>query len=167
METTGNRKTISQKWTEVKSREENVRKVLSGEVTVADMSKEKFRELVSALERMYWARVLNCVDPTGKSDKEWTALSEVFRRINTDMLIAEGTSSVPDWLARLQSEHQEACARIIRLKTFLNSNPADISCAAQILLKKQLSVMEEYRDILYVRERLAHGEIALAKGDQV
>ena len=63
--------------------EEDIQKVLSAETTVSALTNVEFIELVKALERVYCARVMNCVDGTGKSDKEWIALSNIFKRIAT------------------------------------------------------------------------------------
>lgn len=64
-------------------KEEDIQKVLSGEVAVSSLTNAEFDELVKALVRVYFARVMNCVDGTGKSDKEWIALSSIFERIAT------------------------------------------------------------------------------------
>ena len=63
--------------------EEDISKVLSGETDVSTMGDAEFNELIKALRNVYFARVMNCVDPTGKSDKEWLALSSVFHRLST------------------------------------------------------------------------------------
>ena len=63
--------------------EEDIQKVLSAETPVSALTNIEFIELVKALERVYCARVMNCVDGTGKSDKEWIALSNIFKRIAT------------------------------------------------------------------------------------
>lgn len=77
------------------------------------------------------------------------------------------SSEAPDWLKRLDAEFDEVLERIKRLALFIDTHPApdDISCAAQILLKKQLEVMKEYKDILYVRLCLANAELSLEKDD--
>ena len=64
-------------------KEEDIQKVLSGEIAVSALTNAEFIELIKALERVYCARVMNCVDGTGKSDKEWIALSNIFKRIAT------------------------------------------------------------------------------------
>ena len=64
-------------------KEEDIQKVLSAETPVSELTTAEFIALVEALERVYCARVMNCVDGTGKSDKEWIALSNIFKRIAT------------------------------------------------------------------------------------
>lgn len=61
--------------------EETISKVLTGETDIAKMSRDDFVELLKCLGRMYFARVMNCVDGTGRYDKEWTALSSIFNRM--------------------------------------------------------------------------------------
>lgn len=61
--------------------EETISKVLTGETDIAKMSRDDFVELLKCLGRMYFARVMNCVDGTAKYDKEWTALSSIFNRV--------------------------------------------------------------------------------------
>lgn len=61
--------------------EETISKVLTGETDIAKMSHDDFVEMLKCLGRMYFSRVMNCVDGTGKSDKEWTALSCIFSRV--------------------------------------------------------------------------------------
>ena len=60
---------------------ETISKVLTGETDIAKMSHDDFVEMLKCLGRMYFSRVMNCVDGTGKSDKEWTALSCIFSRV--------------------------------------------------------------------------------------
>ena len=64
-------------------KEKDIQKVLSGEVAVSELTDAEFNELIGDLKCMYCARVMNCVDGTGKSDKEWIALSNIFKRIAT------------------------------------------------------------------------------------
>ena len=61
--------------------QETISKVLTGETDIAKMSHDDFVEMLKCLDRMYFSRVMNCVDGTGKSDKEWTALSFIFSRV--------------------------------------------------------------------------------------
>lgn len=61
--------------------ENEISKVLSGETDISKMSNDDFVELLRCLGRMYFTRVMNCVDGTGKYDKEWTALSSIFSRV--------------------------------------------------------------------------------------
>ena len=79
-------------------REEDISKVLSGEADVSAMSNAKFNELVKDLGRVYLARVLNCVDPSGKSDREWTALSCIFNRIATILVETSNNAKMRDAL---------------------------------------------------------------------
>lgn len=60
---------------------ETISKVLTGETDIAKMSHDDFVKMLKCLDRMYFSRVMNCVDGTGKFDKEWTALSCIFRRV--------------------------------------------------------------------------------------
>jgi len=48
---------------------------------VDGLNGEQFDALLDALARMYNARIMNCVDPTMKKDREWRTLSNVFRRV--------------------------------------------------------------------------------------
>ena len=64
-------------------KEEDIQKVLSGEVAVSELTDAEFNELIGDLKCVYCARVMNCVDGTGKSDKEWIALSNIFKRVTT------------------------------------------------------------------------------------
>jgi len=52
-----------------------------GKVNVFEMPDDKLRELADGLSRMYQARVFNCVDGTGKSDKEWLGLADLLKRL--------------------------------------------------------------------------------------
>lgn len=74
----------------------------------------------------------------------------------------------PEWMKRLDEEYQSLCDKITRLRTFLNDQSAlgKTCLATQIMLKKQLSVMEEYRDILEVRLTLAAWELVLNDSSQ-
>lgn len=71
----------------------------------------------------------------------------------------------PDWFQRLYKEWDELRERRNKLKAFLDTCEEEgiVSCAQHILLKKQLSVMDEYADILYVRLCLANDEFAIVK----
>ena len=55
--------------------------VLSGKVPIAKLSECDFYELLDGLKRMYFARVLNCVDASAKWDTEWFVLSDIFQRV--------------------------------------------------------------------------------------
>ena len=61
--------------------EETISKVLTGETDIAKMSHDDFVKMLKCLDRMYFSRVMNCVDGTGKFDKEWAALSCIFSRV--------------------------------------------------------------------------------------
>jgi len=52
-----------------------------GNVNVFEMPDDKLKELAGGLSSMYQARVFNCVDGTGKSDKEWLGLSDLLKRL--------------------------------------------------------------------------------------
>ena len=45
------------------------------------LSRDDFIELLDGLKRMYFARVWNCCDASGKMDHEWSALSDIFQRV--------------------------------------------------------------------------------------
>ena len=75
----------------------------------------------------------------------------------------EQVIAYPEWLDRLEDEHGGLCEKCSALKSFLSTHsaPGDISCAQEILLNKQLEVMEEYKRIVYVRLCLANAELAI------
>ena len=60
---------------------ETIRKILSGEVDIEKKDRDDFVEMLKYLSRMYFSRVISCVDGTGESDNEWTALSCIFSRV--------------------------------------------------------------------------------------
>ncbi len=47
---------------------------------IRELTNEEFLALLNALERMFFARVMNCCDATGRKDHEWSTLSDVFGR---------------------------------------------------------------------------------------
>ena len=63
-----------------KSLEELVLGVLHGERNVFQLTEDEFSSVLKALVRVFFARVWNCVDATGRKDKEWLALSDIFQR---------------------------------------------------------------------------------------
>lgn len=75
----------------------------------------------------------------------------------------EQAKAYPEWFERLVDEHGGLCEKCRALKSFLSTHsaPDDISCAQEILLNKQLEVMEEYKRIVYVRLCLANAEFAI------
>lgn len=66
---------------EDKEKQELIDNVLSGKVPVANLGQSDFYELLDGLKRMYFARVLNCVDASARWDAEWCVLSDIFQRI--------------------------------------------------------------------------------------
>lgn len=44
------------------------------------LSYDDFKGLLSGLSRVFVARCMNCVDPSGKKDKEWRHLSAIMSR---------------------------------------------------------------------------------------
>ena len=60
-------------------------KVLHAELSVQDLSDGQFVALLGGLNRVFNARIFNCVDATGKKDKEWNALAEVFSRAKNSL----------------------------------------------------------------------------------
>lgn len=63
-------------------KQELIGNVLSGKVPVAQLGESDFYELLDGLKRMYFARVLNCVDASARWDAEWCALSAIFERLS-------------------------------------------------------------------------------------
>ena len=59
--------------------------MVSGELEVQSLDKAHFLGLLDALARMFTARVFNCCDASGKKDKEWLTLSEVFVRVMKEL----------------------------------------------------------------------------------
>jgi len=62
-------------------KQELIDNVLSGKMAISKLSDCDFYELLDGLKRMYFARVLNCVDASARWDAEWCALSDIFQRI--------------------------------------------------------------------------------------
>ncbi len=60
-----------------------------GKLCVEGLTDGDFVGLLDALRRMFSARVWNCVDASGKWDREWLTLSAVFSRV-LNMLKVEG-----------------------------------------------------------------------------
>lgn len=58
-----------------------INKMVAGELYIKGLSDEDFYELLEGLKRMYFARVWNCCDASGKMDHEWCALSDIFQRV--------------------------------------------------------------------------------------
>lgn len=48
---------------------------------VSDLTDDQVIALVGGLDRLFNARVFNCVDASGKKDGEWLALSSLFGRV--------------------------------------------------------------------------------------
>lgn len=48
--------------------------------SVDRLSDGEFARLLACLWRAYGSRVFNCVDPTGRHDREWSRLAGVFFR---------------------------------------------------------------------------------------
>lgn len=74
-------------------------------------------------------------------------------------------TDAPEWFKRLCAEWDEVRERYAKLQSFLADSEAieKVSGAQLVLLNKQLKVMKEYSDILYVRVILANDEFAIAK----
>lgn len=60
-----------------------------GRLYVKGLTDGDFVGLLDALRRMFNARVWNCVDASGKWDKEWFALSAVFTRVLNMLKVEE------------------------------------------------------------------------------
>jgi hypothetical protein len=56
-------------------------KMVAGELCIKALSENEFYGLLSGLTRMYFARVWNCCDASGRMDHEWSALSDIFQRV--------------------------------------------------------------------------------------
>lgn len=64
-----------------KEKNELVDNVLSGKVRISELSESCFHDLLDGLKRMYFSRVMNCIDASAKWDQEWLVLSDIFQRI--------------------------------------------------------------------------------------
>ena len=64
--------------------------VIHGEKTAKSLGKEEFLGLLDGLRRMFFARVFNCVDDSGKWDTEWIALSGVCERAYKEIIEGNG-----------------------------------------------------------------------------
>ena len=60
--------------------QEELSKVMSGEKDVFQMSNGEFKDLLEGLSAMFFARIMNCIDPTGGKDREWGVLAAICRR---------------------------------------------------------------------------------------
>ena len=65
-------------------KQELIDNVLTGKIPIRELSENCFHELLDGLKRMYFARVMNCVDASAKWDQEWLVLSDIFQRICED-----------------------------------------------------------------------------------
>lgn len=74
-------------------------------------------------------------------------------------------TDAPEWFKRLCAEWDEVRERYNKLQFFIaeSEKTEKVSCAQLVLLNKQLKVMKEYSDILYVRMSLANDEFAIEK----
>ena len=74
-------------------------------------------------------------------------------------------TDAPEWFKRLHAEWDEVRERRNKLQSFLadSEKTEKVSCAQLVLLNKQLEVMKESSDILYVRMTLANDEFAIVK----
>lgn len=59
--------------------------VLERRKDVSDLSRDEFLDLLNGLQRMFFARVMNCVDASAKKDPEWMALSSVCERALSEL----------------------------------------------------------------------------------
>ena len=55
--------------------------MVAGELCIKALSENEFYGLLSGLTRMYFARVWNCCDASGRMDHEWSTLSDIFQRV--------------------------------------------------------------------------------------
>ena len=53
---------------------------------VSDLTDDQVIALVGGLDRLFTARVFNCVDASGKKDGEWLTLSALFDRVQHMLL---------------------------------------------------------------------------------
>ena len=58
-----------------------INKMVAGELCIQALSENEFYGLLSGLKRMYFARVWNCCDASGRMDHEWSTLSDIFQRV--------------------------------------------------------------------------------------
>ena len=58
-----------------------INKMVAGELCIKALSENEFYGLLSGLTRMYFARVWNCCDASGRMDYEWSSLSDIFQRV--------------------------------------------------------------------------------------
>ena len=65
-------------------KQELIDNVLTGKIPIRELSENCFHELLDGLKRMYFARVMNCVDASARWDQEWLVLSDIFQRICED-----------------------------------------------------------------------------------
>lgn len=59
--------------------------VLERRKYVPGLSRDEFLDLLDGLQRMFFARVMNCIDASAKKDPEWMALSSVCLRALTEL----------------------------------------------------------------------------------
>lgn len=106
--------------------EETISKVLTGETDIAKMSRDDFVELLKCLGRMYFSRVMNCVDGTAKYDKEWTALSSIFNRVaeSVDEKPSGNSAALREALQKAEESAAEIMERV-RHKDGLAFNTAN------------------------------------------
>ena len=58
-----------------------INKMVAGQLHIKELSENEFYGLLSGLTRMYFARVWNCCDASGRMDHEWSTLSAIFQRV--------------------------------------------------------------------------------------
>ena len=59
--------------------------IWSGTVSIDSLDRDTFKQLLQTLQQVFFVRVLNCIDGTGRYDKEWMALSGIFARVLKQM----------------------------------------------------------------------------------
>lgn len=62
-----------------------VARFLAHELEVEKIEKAELAELLEGLAFMFYARVFNCVDPTGERDAEWGALGLLMERMKKEV----------------------------------------------------------------------------------
>ena len=97
-----------------------INKMVAGELYINGLSDEDFYELLEGLKRMYFARVWNCCDASGKMDHEWSTLSDIFQRVceerGAKRSIAAKMAAVPVKAAEPLTPEEELADTIARQK---------------------------------------------------
>lgn len=149
----------------IKMNEEKIRKILSGEVDIEKMDRDDFVEMLKYLSRMYFSRVISCVDGTGESDNEWTALSCIFSRV-VEVITEKPVGNVAK-LFKTADSRFDICRNIEQVlkigRDYQNKDgyrgahydTVKLLCDAIEYQQKQLETKTEVGDCAKLREALA------------